>query len=61
MKNLGQTKNENTRFNNNRTAPEVRDNLDSRSNEEFDTLGGKTTNNNKPTKEDKLKKKPKES
>lgn len=56
MKNLGQTKNENTKFNNNRTAPEVRDNLDSRSNEEYDVKGDKITHHEKPTKEEKVKK-----
>jgi len=37
--------------------PEVRDDLDSRSNEEQDTKGDDITHNNKDTKSDKLKKK----
>jgi hypothetical protein len=37
--------------------PEVRDNLDSRRNEEQDFKGDDLTHNNKDTKDDKLKKK----
>jgi len=46
--NPNQTGNQNTRFNNNRTAPDVRDNLDSRKREEQDTKGDDITHNRKP-------------
>ena len=56
MKNKSQTKNVNTKFNNNKPRPEVRDDLDSRVNEEYDTKGNDVTHNKKETKKDKLKK-----
>lgn len=40
-----------------RPRPEIRDNLDSRKNEEQDTKGSDVTHNEKSTKEDNLKKK----
>lgn len=40
-----------------RPRPEIRDNLDSRKNEEQDTKGSDVTHNEKETKEDNLKKK----
>jgi len=40
-----------------RPRPEIRDNLDSRKNEEQDTKGSDVTHNDKETKEDNLKKK----
>lgn len=43
-----QTGNRDTRFNNKRTAPEVRDNLDSRKREEQNTKGDDITHNRKP-------------
>jgi hypothetical protein len=48
MKNSNnQTPNQNTRFNKNKPSPEIRDNLDSRKNEEQDTRGDDTTHNRK--------------
>ena len=41
----------------NQRPPENKDNLDSRKNEEYDIKGDNVLHNNKPTKEDKLKKK----
>ena len=46
MKN--QSTNNNIRFNDNKHRPEVRDNLDSRKNEEQDFKGDDTTHNAKP-------------
>lgn len=47
-KSQGQTPNQNTQFNANKNRPEVRDNLDSRKNEEQDFKGDDVTHNNKP-------------
>jgi len=48
MKNaINQTPNQNTRFNKNKPSPEIRDNLDSRKNEEQDSKGADTTHNRK--------------
>ena len=49
MKNntTNQTGNHNTQFNKNKKAPEVRDNLDSRKNEEQDIKGDDITHNRK--------------
>ncbi len=41
----------------NQRPPENKDNLDSRKNEEYDYKGDNVLHNNKPTKEDKQKKK----
>lgn len=46
--NTNQTGTRNTQFNNNRTAPDVRDNLDSRKKEEQDKKGDDITHNRKP-------------
>ncbi len=46
-KNIGQTKKENTKFNTNKQRPEIRDNLDSRINEEQEFKGGDMTHNKK--------------
>jgi len=46
MKN--QSTNNNIRFNDNKHRPDVRDNLDSRKNEEQDFKGDDTTHNAKP-------------
>jgi len=45
--NKGQTPNQNTQFNNNKNRPEVRDNLDSRKNEEQEFKGDDVTHNKK--------------
>lgn len=48
MKNSNpQTPNQNTRFNKNKPSPEIRDNLDSRKNEEQGSKGDDTTHNRK--------------
>ena len=48
MKNSNnQAPNQNTRFNKNKPSPEIRDNLDSRKNEEQDPRGDDTTHNHK--------------
>lgn len=47
-KSTNQTGNKNTQFNKNRTAPDVRDNLDSRKKEEQDSKGDDITHNRKP-------------
>ena len=48
MKNSNnQTPNQNTRFNKNKPSPEIRDNLDSRKNEEQDSKGDDITHNRK--------------
>ena len=44
---ISQTPNQNTRFNKNKPSPEIRDNLDSRKNEEQDSKGDDTTHNRK--------------
>jgi hypothetical protein len=47
-KNIGnQTGNQNTQFNKNKPSPEIRDNLDSRKNEEQDSKGDDITHNRK--------------
>ena len=56
MKKISQTKNENIQFQAKKKRPEVRDDLDSRKNEEFDFKGDDVTHNEKETKKDKLKK-----
>lgn len=48
MKNSNnQTPNQNTRFNNNKPSPEIRDNLDSRKMEEQEVKGDDVTHNRK--------------
>jgi len=44
---VNQTGNPNTQFNKNRPSPEIRDNLDSRKNEEQDSKGDDITHNRK--------------
>jgi hypothetical protein len=56
MKKISQTKNENIQFETKKNRPEVRDDLDSRKNEEFDFKGDDVTHNQKETKKDKQKK-----
>ena len=52
-----QNNNQNKQGQSQKPRPEIRDNLDSRSNEEQETKGDDTTTNKKETKTDKLKKK----
>lgn len=52
-----QNNNQNKQGMSQKPRPEVRDDLDSRSNEEQETKGDDTTHNKKDTKSDKLKKK----
>jgi hypothetical protein len=57
MKNLrSQTPKQNTQFNANKNRPEVRDNLDSRKNEEQEFKGDDVTHNSKPHKNNKQEK-----
>jgi hypothetical protein len=44
---ISQTGNQNTQFNKNKPSPEIRDNLDSRKNEEQDSKGDDTTHKRK--------------
>lgn len=57
MKNNRQDNISNKQVAGNKNRPEIRDNLDSRINEEQDTKGGDVTHNEKETKRDHLKKK----
>lgn len=52
-----QTNDQNKQGQSQKPRPEIRDNLDSRSNEEQDTKGNDVTSNKKDTKSEKLKKK----
>lgn len=45
--NNNQLSNQNTRFNKNKPSPEIRDNLDSRKNEEQESKGNDITHNRK--------------
>lgn len=54
--NIGASKNKTTPHHNDR-RPDIRDDMDSRSNEEYDIKGDNVTNNRKETKEEKLKNK----
>ena len=51
MKNIqSQTPKHNTKFNENKPRPEIRDDMDSREGEEQETKGDDTTHNKKPDK-----------
>ena len=52
--NIGASKNK-TATHHNERRPDIRDDMDSRSNEEYDIKGDNVTNNHKETKEEKLK------
>ena len=49
---VNQAGNQNTQFNKNKPSPEIRDNLDSRKNEEQDNKGDDVTHNEKQVRSD---------